>query len=180
MRMNSDRSSSDEDRIVADDHHVLRYVGGSHIDQGIIGGGGFLRKPTEDYPSVNWLECFAAPLGNQVEEVRSRKRISYKKTARLARLNVGRTRSHVSENSPDKLELSFVKDPLVAEPPKFELDDPSHALMEGPPTVDTPEGEMIGDLIAQTIIDDFPALPDLGRSSLSLTGAGHRAVGESG
>jgi hypothetical protein len=141
--------------------HVIRYVGGLLVDRetGAIDGSGFLRKPNGDHPSVNWVECFNAPIENQLSEIRARKRITYGKTGRLALLNVGWTRGHLAANYPDFDGLDFVKDPLDPQPPRYPLSDPSHALIWGAPTSDTPEGEAIGDLIAETIVKSFEASP---------------------
>jgi hypothetical protein len=136
---------------------VLRYVGGLHIDQGEINGSAFLCRATEPSPSVNWLECFGGTLEQKVDEVRKRARMKYGTTARLARLNVGRTIAYVFENTPNSLVIEFVLDQLKADPERGLPEDLSHALMKGVPKADTPEGELIGDLVANCIIDSFPA-----------------------
>ena len=116
---------------IPDDHHVVRYIAPRHVDNGIVNGAGFLRRPREDASSVNWLEYFDPPIENQLHEVRVATRLRYAKTGQLARLNIGVTRSYVQQNSPDGLELSFVYDPLRAEGDS--LADPSHAQIQGVP-----------------------------------------------
>jgi len=141
---------------LADDHHVLRYVAPKHVDNGIINGSGFLRRPHELASSVNWMEWFALPIENQVLGIRSVRRLTYAKNGRLARINVGNTRRYVEERA--QIELSFRHDPLPAE-----LDhaaDPSHALIHGIPALDSPHSELIQDLLAESIITHFPAVPD--------------------
>jgi hypothetical protein len=142
---------------VPDGDHVVRYVGGTHIDGGIIHGGAFLAHRTERSPSVNWLECFSGILDEQVEEVRRRTRLHYGATAQLARLQVGVVRAYVAKNGPNGHSIDIVQDPLAADAAMALLADPSQAVMEGVPSADHPEGEMIGDLIAHCIKDVFPA-----------------------
>ena len=137
--------------------HVLRYVGGKDIDRGEINGSGFLCRPTEAAPSVNWLECFVGALANQVEQVRQRARISYGATARFVRLNVGYSSEYVFNNDPNSLRIEFVLDPLIEDVVRHFPADPSHSLMQGVPKIDTPEGELIGDLLVECIVDSFPA-----------------------
>ena len=137
--------------------HVLRCVGGNHIDNGEIDGSGLLCRRNEPCPSVNWLEWFPGDLQNRVAEVRRRRRLKYGATARLARLNVGRTKMYILENDPNSLQINVIQDPLEEDSERGFMEDPSHSLMVGVPTVDTPEGELIGDLLAQCVIDSFPA-----------------------
>jgi hypothetical protein len=141
-----------------DDHHVLRYIGKKHVDNGVVNGSGFLTRPQENAPSVNWMEYFALPVINQVSEITSRRRMRYEKNALLVRLNVGHTRRFVGSNSPIPVELSFIHDPLPAENGKPE--DPSHAIVTGVPVIETPEGELIKDLLTHCILERFPVVPD--------------------
>ena len=72
---------------------------------------------------------------------------------RLAELNVGQTRRHLR----DELDsLRFVHRPLVAEGP-YEA-DPSHSEITGLPGADSPEAELIGDMIAESISAVYPAV----------------------
>jgi hypothetical protein len=143
---------------IPDDDHVLRYIAPRHVENGIVNGAGFLRRPGEDASSVNWLEYFDPPVENQVQGVREVARLRYAKTGQLARLNIGATRNYVRENSPEGLELSFVHDPLMAEG-DFPA-DPSHALIQGGPTAESVEAELIKDLIADCIVQPlYPAVP---------------------
>lgn len=140
-----------------DDHHVLRYIAPRHVENGVVNGEGFLRRPGEDASSVNWLEYFDPPVENQVQGVRATARLRYAKTGQLARLRVGETKNYVRENSPDSLVLSFVHDPLQAEG-DFSA-DPSHALIQGVPVADSVEAALIKDLIADCIFQPlYPAV----------------------
>jgi hypothetical protein len=143
---------------VPDDHHVLRYIAPRHVENGVVNGEGFLKRPGEDASSVNWLEHFDSPLENQVEGVRSAARLRYAKTGQLARLQVGATATYVRQNSPDGLQLSFVHDPLPVDG-DF-VADPSHALIKGVPVADSVEAALIKDLLADCILPPlFPAVP---------------------
>jgi hypothetical protein len=141
---------------LADDHHVLRYVAPKHVDNGIINGSAFLRRPHEQASSVNWMEWFPLPIENQVSGVRSVRRLTYAKNGRLAQINVGRARHYVEERA--HIKLSFRHDPLPAALDYPE--DPSHALIHGIPALDSPDSELIQDLLADTVIAHFPAVSD--------------------
>ena len=60
---------------VPDTDHILRYVGGSHVDvtehgQPYLAGSGFIAKPKDhNRPSYNWLECMEGALEQQVQQV---------------------------------------------------------------------------------------------------------------
>jgi len=139
-----------------DDHHVLRYVAPKHIDNGIINGSGFLRRPHEQASSVNWMEWFPLPIENQVSGVRSVRRINYAKNGLLAQINVGSTKRYLEERA--QLKLSFRHDPLPAK--LDQAADPSHALIHGLPALDGPRSELMLDLLAECIISQFPAVLD--------------------
>ena len=140
-----------------DDHHVLRYVSARLMHDGVVDGGAFLRKVKDvDGLSVNWLEWFPGSLEDQVTGVRRAARLEYGRTAGLARLNVGQSRSFVRENHPERPTLSFVHDPLPAE--DHHAADPSHSLIVGAPTQDGPEADLFADLIARCVLPPvFPA-----------------------
>lgn len=146
---------------VPDEDHILRYVAGRHVDRDedgnpIVTGGGFIARPRDNnMPSYNWLECLDGTLEERVQQVRDVARINYGAKARLAKLNVGRVIQHVRENTDDNRAVTVIHDPLEAEngdPP-----DPSHALMTNVPDENDPEGERVGDLIAECVCKTFPA-----------------------
>lgn len=140
---------------IPDRDHVLRYIRPRHVENGVVNGEGFLTRPSESAPSVNWLEWFDPPCENQVAGVRSVTRLSYAKNGRLARLNVGQTRTYVKENDPNGLLLSFVHDPLASECARPA--DPSHALINGVPMQDTPAAALVKDLLAHCVLEPlFP------------------------
>lgn len=148
---------------IPDSDHVLRYVGGRHLDldsdgQPIALGSGFISRPHErNSPSCNWLELLRGHLEDQVQQVRNAARVRYGATGRLARLNVGTITRVVAEGTQDGRAVTVVYDPLDAEGEWAA--DPSHALMTNVPDADDPEGELVGDLIANCVLESFPARP---------------------
>lgn len=147
--------------LIPDADHILRLVGGSHVDTDengnpVITGGGFIARPRDDNkPSYNWLETFEGTVAEQVQQVRNVSRMAPGATAKLARLNVGEVRRHIEANTDESRVVTVIHDPLDEENGKAA--DPSHALMTNIPTEDDPQGEQIGDLIAQCVIESFPA-----------------------
>jgi hypothetical protein len=151
---------------VPEEDHVLRYIRKKHVDNGIVSGAGFMRRPSEDTPpSVNWMECFTSSLEKQVAEISARRRIKYEMRGKLVRINVGHTRRYVAENAkrhttkpPSLIVLAFLHDPLRAE--KEWPADPSHAVINGIPVEKTPDAELIQDLFVDCILDQFDVVPD--------------------
>jgi hypothetical protein len=140
-----------------DADHVLRYIRPRHVENGVVNGEGFLMKPDEDAPSVNWVEYFELPIDDQIDGVRGVARLTYAKTGQLARLNVGQTAQHVRENDPNHLVLLFEHDPLDSD--HKHAADPSHSLMRGVPVQGTLEATLIGDLIAECVLPPlYPAV----------------------
>lgn len=154
---------------VPDDNHILRYVGGSHVEQDEDGnpyvtGGGFIARPRDNnMPSYNWLEYLSGTLDERVQTVRKTARIKYRAKARLAKLHVGRVIKHVRDNTDDGRVVEVIHDPLdevIHDPPDPLNDyppDSSHSFMTNIPSEDDPEGETIGDLIAECVCNTFPA-----------------------
>ena len=146
---------------VPQEHHILRYVGGRHVDRDseddpVILGSGFVARPRdENRPSCNWLECLEGSLEQQIQQIRDATRIDYGASGRLARLNVGHIIRKVTADTADSREISIIHDPL--DPEGDWIADPSHALMTNVPGEDDPEGELVGDLIANCVLESFPA-----------------------
>ena len=140
-----------------DDHHIVRYVKPSLVEDEAVDGGAFLLRPDENGLSVNWLEIFG---GNdehsQLSEVRQLLRLEPAKSGRFAKLNVGETKRYVSESAEELgTELGIIEAPL---PPSdgFEADS-SHAEIIGLPSGESDEAMLIGDLIADCVI--YPLHP---------------------
>ena len=139
---------------LADDSHVVRYARPTLVrEDGSVGGEAFQLRREELSLSVNWLECFEGlSVPEQLDEVRRLSRLQMRSNGRLAQLRVDRTRNHVRS----ELEvLRFVHEPLAAEG-EYEA-DPSHSEIVGLPQSDTPEAELIGDLIAECVEAVYPA-----------------------
>ena len=106
-----------------DEDHIVRYIGGSKLEDDIVSPTAF--KDVNWEPSVNWLECCEGTKNEQLNRVRRLLRIKPGKTGRLAELKVNGIRN---------LPLSFdvVKDPLPADNEWPAV--PCHALIKGIPT----------------------------------------------
>ena len=113
----------------------------------------FQLRPTDSGLSVNWLEYFEdQSKPQQLNEVRRLIRLTMKSSGRLAELEVGATREHIGQILD---ELRFIPTPLAADE-NYEA-DPSHSEIVGLPPKDSPEADMIGDLIAECVIAIYPA-----------------------
>ena len=142
------------DRALPDSDHVVRYAGFTDIlDDGTLNCSAFQLRKGETGLSVYWLEYFEdRTKSQQLEEIRPLIRLKRGRKGGLAELNVGETREHIS-NRLD--ELRFINVPLLADE-KYEA-DPSHSEIMGLPPKDSPEAELIGDMIAECVIEVHPA-----------------------
>ncbi len=106
--------------------------------------------------SVHWLECFEGlSKPRQLQRVRQLIRLQKGRNGRLAELHVGSTKQYVH----DELDgVRFVNRPLAAE--DTYTDDPSHSEILGLPPADSPEAELIGDMIAECITAIHPAVEE--------------------
>ncbi len=131
-----------------DDDHVVRYAKPALVrEDGSVGGEAFQLRSGEESLSVNWLEYFPGiSKPQQVQQVRQRSRLRLRPNGRFAELNVGQTKEHVHGELTD---LRFVHDPIEAED-GFEA-DPSHSEIAGLPAADSPEAELVGDMIAEYV-----------------------------
>lgn len=137
--------------------HVVRYVKPSLIrEDGTPDGSDFcLRpdRPDETGLSVNWLEAFEPPKTHQLSEVRRLFRLSVRRTGRFAELDVGATLRRVSEELDS---VRMLHDPLETAD-GFDA-DPSHAQIVGMPPSDSDQAALVGDLIAECVVDMHPAM----------------------
>lgn len=142
---------------LTDDSQVVRYARPTLVrEDGSVGGEAFQLRTEESSLSVNWLECFKEfSKSQQLDEVRRRSRLQMRGNGRLAELQVGHTKQyvHAELNS-----LRFVHQPLAAEE-ECEA-DPSHSELVGLPKGDSPEAELVGDLIAECVEDVYPAVKE--------------------
>lgn len=140
-------------RDLPDSDNVVRYVGGSHIEDGQVLGGAFCLPPGRETLSVNWLECFA-PLSRpeQLAAIRRLSRLTLGASGRLAELNAGAVKSYVAQQRPS---LRLVSSPLPAN--ENYAADPSHGDIIGLPPADSPQSTLIGDMIAECVNALHPA-----------------------
>ena len=136
-------------------NHIVRYVRPGLVleDQAGAAGGAFVLRAEETGVSVHWLEAFSPDRENQLAEVRERSRLDRRRNGRYAELNIGTMLRHVEE------ELHTVRvlhDPLDAT--DADAEDPSHAQIMGLPAGDSPEAELVGDLIAECVTALHPAV----------------------
>ncbi|WP_425153561.1 hypothetical protein [Candidatus Palauibacter sp.] len=133
-----------------DDDHVVRYAKPTLVEEdGSVGGPAFQLRPGEASLSVHWLECFDdQSRSGPLRQVRRLSRLRLSRNGRFAELHAGRTKQHLREELED---LRFVHDPLEAQG-GFEA-DPSHSGMRGLPDADTPEAELVGDMIAECVTE---------------------------
>ena len=136
---------------------IVRYVKPSMIQEdGTPDGSDFrLRstKPDETGLSVNWLGAFEPGKTHQLEEVRRLCRLRLRPNGRFAELNVGTVIRAVAKELDT---LRIVHDPLEAK--EGSDADPSHAEIVGLPPGDSDQAAMVGDLIAECVIDMHPAV----------------------
>ena len=138
-----------------EDGHVVRYARPSKVNEdGTVDGSEFRLRQDDTGLSINWLECFTGlAKAQQLDEVRRLSRLNMRTRGRLAELNVGVTKHHVRDSLNA---LRFIHGPLNAID-KYKA-DPSHSEMLGLPPGDSPEAELIGDMIAECIAALHPAL----------------------
>ena len=140
------------------DYHVIRYAKPTSVrTNGKVDGCAFClreNRPDDTGLSVNWLECFSnRTKEKQLAEVRRLARLKMREGGSLAELNIGATKQYVRTVFDG---LRFIHRPLAAED-EFEA-DLSHSEITGLPQGNSPEAELIGDMIAQSINAVYPAV----------------------
>ena len=143
------------------DNYIVRYVKPSMIQEdGTVDGSDFrLRphRPDENSLSVNWLEILGSEKLHQLKEVRRlcSQRLSLKVNGKFAEMNVGTIMDEVSEEL-DTIRITH--DPLEGEQ---DLEaDPSHSQISGLPPGDSDQAMLVGDLIAECVVDLHSPLND--------------------
>lgn len=128
--------------------HVLRHVNGRLIQGEDIDGSGFRLRENESNLSFNWMEYYRnhSP-DEQIQLIRDTFPLKLKNKDKFVKLNVGSAKSHVNGEHPQKKIVDFLEDatPVV----------PSHCLM----TCESDMDAVIGDLLAECILEKFPAIP---------------------
>jgi hypothetical protein len=134
---------------IPDSDHVGRYCKASTVENGEISAAAFMLRETEEYLSVNWLEELnRSDRAIQIRDLRSlyATKLRVGTAARIAVLNVGALRAKVEGESPDSRLLRVLHEPE-------EPDDPSHAGIYDV----SHDDEIIAELIAQTVLEKYPA-----------------------
>jgi hypothetical protein len=128
--------------------HVLRHVRGRFVQGEDIDGSGFQLRENETELSFNWMEHYRnhSP-DEQLQLIRQTFPLELRKKDRFAKLNVGSAKQHVAKEHPEGRVINFIEDGSE--------EVPSHCLMTGQPDID----QMIGDLLAECILEKFPAIP---------------------
>ncbi len=149
-------------RAIPETDHVVRYVKWSLLlPNDRVDGGAFVRRPNETTVSVNWLEILRGDRTHQLAEVRRRIHLQPGAQAKFALLNTGASRRHVArsllEDGHPVICMDFLHAPLAAKGGYPE--DPSHTEIAGlpDPGADPEQAEYVGDLIAQTTVQLYPA-----------------------
>ena len=140
------------------DDHVVRYARFTDfldLEDGILNCSAFQLRSDEPGLSVNWLEYFQGrDKTGQLEEVRKHIQRKLGRNGRLAELNVGFTLGYIGQRLAD---FRFVHSPS---PPRGQYPaDPSHSDILGLPPLESPESELIGDLIAECVTELHPTIP---------------------
>ncbi len=131
-----------KDDPLSDEDNVVRYVGGSKIDDnGVVLPEAFDNPPI----SVNWLEFHAGSKANQIACVRGVLRLKIGRTAFFAELNVKKIRG---------LGLDVLKDPLTATP--IQPAAPCHAVIVGVAGNDE-RHKLIFEKLADIVVAKHPA-----------------------
>ena len=143
---------------IPDTDDVVRYAGGSQVNEYGIDGVAFQLRPrdmTEPDPglSCNWLDYFTGISKQaQVECVRKVVHLNPGRDAVFGELNVHETLDAISGHAP---RARFAYKPKLAEG-QFP-DDHSHCELLGLPSHGTHEAERVGDKIAKLVRRIYPA-----------------------
>lgn len=149
-----------------DADHILRHVKPTAFDNNRVQGAAFewRRKNANDGLSCNWMEISEGTTRDEkIEYIRSRRRLIWKKSHKLAILNVGSVKA-AAKRQMDALGLTLspdvIHDPLGADAGQAWVADPTHALVIGIPDSDSPQAEAVFDAIAGCVQGYVAALND--------------------
>lgn len=144
---------------IPDEDQIVHYVKPSKVfDDGTIDGSEFILRPGDKGLSMNWLDYFASlPGPKRLEAVARKIQLDTKPTGRFAEWNVGTLRANLLTENHD---VSVLHDP--SPPTQKYGPDPSHCQVYGLPTGDSPEAQLVGDMIAESI-QDFHPVPQVER-----------------
>jgi hypothetical protein len=141
---------------IPDEDRIVHYVKPSKIhEDGTIDGSEFMLRPVDKGLSGNWLDYFAfLPSEERLEAVAVKiQRDPNVNNGKFAEWNVGALREHLLTESHA---ITVVHDPSPAN--ERYGPDPSHCQMYGLPPQDTPEAQLVGDMMAEFIqkLHDIP------------------------
>lgn len=136
-----------------DADNVVRHVGASKLDEnGKVTRGAFQLDDRETALSVNWLEY--SEVGTKDEQlVMIRKYIdrTLGRNSRFAELNVSITKERINSRvSQHQCMIGFSHNPTEI--------DPSHAIIIGMPTSESPYSRIVAKLIADSVVAVHPAV----------------------
>lgn len=138
---------------IPDGDNVVRYIGGSFIEDGHVIANAFFLAPGRDGLSVNWIECFSGlSKPGQLSEIRRLSRLTMGINGRLAEMNVGTVKDYVRSKW---REIRIINTPLDAT--GIYDADPSHGDIIGLPPAGSLQSALVGDLLAECINALHPA-----------------------
>lgn len=127
---------------------MLRHVKARFIEGGRVSGTAFRLRENEAELSFNWME-FDFYRNHTAEEqvalIAERYPLRLSRRDQFASLNVGAAKRFVLREHPAAKAIDFIEDGRA--------DNPSHCLMKVPEIDD-----MVGDLLAQCVLQRFPAI----------------------
>ncbi|MBW1982515.1 MAG: hypothetical protein JRJ12_14985 [Deltaproteobacteria bacterium] len=133
-------------RPLPDQDHVARYCKPKTLgEDGRPSRTSFMLKAAENYLSVNWLEYFGSiKREDQLNKIRQHIQLSLASTGKFAVLNVGATLKHIHTSS-RMTHVTILHEPTSS--------DPSHSGIHGYGH----EDDLIADLIAEVVLETYPA-----------------------
>ncbi len=138
-----------------DRDNVVRHVGGSKLRvDGTVDGEAFRLSATESGLSVNWIEFFGtSDRAVALDEIRRQIHRRLGTNSVFAELNVQALKALLNAAG---LHPSIVHDPLPSNAQYGE--DQSHSEVLGLPPHHSPDAAMIGDMIADLVAAQYPAV----------------------
>ena len=140
------------DDIIPDEDHVARYCKTTQIDDGEIQASAFILRNEKEGLSVNWLELLnCTSREDEITRIRDIYYSTFLKIgagAKIALLNVGETRNNVRDETTDNRNLDMIHYPFIDD----DVND-SHSEIRNM----RPDKELIAELIAETVLETFPA-----------------------
>ena len=139
--------------LIPDEDQIVHYVKPSKIlDDGTIDGSEFILRPNDRGLSGNWLDYFAPlPKTLRLEAVALKVQLDPNFNGKFAEWNVGALREHLLAE-----DYSLTVDHVPSRATDRYGPDPSHCEVYGLPAHDSPEAQLVGDMIAESIQSIHP------------------------